>query len=93
MWSVETIAAVYLAAMNGISFALFGLDKQSARKGRGRLPENRLHLFALLGGFLGGILGMQVFRHKTRKPSFIVVYVLASLLSGIAILYAWWEWL
>ena len=43
-----------------------GLGTGKARRDAWRIPESTLWLFALLGGALGGTLGMQVFRHKTR---------------------------
>ena len=47
-----------------------GLDKAKAKAKGWRIPEKRLFLLAVLGGALGGILGMQVFRHKTQHASF-----------------------
>ena len=48
------------------AFLLMGADKGRARRGVWRVPERSLFLPVLLGGALGGVLGMQVFRHKTR---------------------------
>lgn len=53
-----------------VTFALYWQDKHSAISGRWRVSENRLHLGELLGGWPGALLAQQVFRHKTRKPSF-----------------------
>jgi uncharacterized membrane protein YsdA (DUF1294 family) len=68
--------------------ALFGWDKWQARRGGRRVPEARLHAFALAGGFLGAWLGMLAFRHKTRKPAFRVVPIAAAVLHAGA--WAWW---
>jgi uncharacterized membrane protein YsdA (DUF1294 family) len=91
MTVVEIVAITYLALINLAAFTLFGVDKARAAKGHRRIPEIRLMLTALLGGFLGGYLGMQAFRHKTRKLSFLAVYTLASLFSGAALFYLWWS--
>jgi uncharacterized membrane protein YsdA (DUF1294 family) len=56
------------------SFCQYWLDKQSAQKGRWRTPENSLHLAEVLGGWPGALVAQQVFRHKTRKPSFQLVF-------------------
>ncbi|MDG9922999.1 MULTISPECIES: DUF1294 domain-containing protein [unclassified Pseudomonas] len=56
------------------SFCQYWLDKQSARKGRWRTPENSLHIAELLGGWPGALVAQQVFRHKTRKLSFQLVF-------------------
>jgi uncharacterized membrane protein YsdA (DUF1294 family) len=56
------------------SFGLYWTDKRSAAAERRRVPEQRLHLAALLGGWPGALVAQQVFRHKTRKASFQVVF-------------------
>ena len=43
-------------------------------RGDWRTPEVRLHLFELLGGWPGALVAQQVFRHKTRKLSFQLVF-------------------
>ena len=60
------LLALYLAAVNLAAFALMGADKRRARRGRWRISEKALFLPALFGGALGGLLGMRLFRHKTR---------------------------
>ena len=62
----------YLLAVNVLAFALMGLDKLKARKGARRIPEKILFLFVILGGSVGGIIGMLLFRHKTRHWYFAV---------------------
>lgn len=67
-------AAVLAAAVwNAVTFAVYGADKRRARQGRRRVPERTLLLLAALGGSLGALLGMRVFRHKTRKTKFRVL--------------------
>ncbi|MDD0843458.1 DUF1294 domain-containing protein [Pseudomonas sp. Gutcm_11s] len=56
------------------SFCQYWLDKQSAQKGRWRTPENSLHIAELVGGWPGALMAQQVFRHKTRKASFQLVF-------------------
>ena len=50
-----------------ISFALFGVDKRKALKGKWRVSEKALLWSVGIGGFLGGMAGMNYFRHKTIK--------------------------
>lgn len=57
-----------------LAFALYWQDKRSAARGDWRTPEVRLHLFELLGGWPGALVAQQVFRHKTRKLSFQLVF-------------------
>lgn len=63
---------IYLAAANVLAFSLMGADKYKAQRGRWRIPERTLFLSAILGGSLGAILGMGLFRHKTRHRSFVI---------------------
>lgn len=60
------IVLVYLAIVNIVGFAMMGIDKQKAIRGAWRIPEASLFLAAGLGGSIGSILGMQIFRHKTK---------------------------
>ncbi len=48
-----------------------GIDKKRAIKRAFRIPEATLFLIAIIGGTIGSILGMYVFRHKTRHVSFV----------------------
>ena len=61
---------IYIAVINVITFAVFGIDKLKAVKNRWRVPEKILFFLALLGGSLGAIIGMYSFRHKTKKIAF-----------------------
>ena len=79
--------AVWLIAINLVTFAVYGIDKRRARRGAWRVPEKTLFLLPLLGGSIGALLGMRVFRHKT-KHWYFVWGVPAILLVQIA-LAAW----
>ena len=63
---------IYLAVVNIAAFMLMGIDKRRAKRGAWRIPERTLFLSAILGGSPGAILGMQVFRHKTRHRQFTI---------------------
>ena len=80
----------YLAAMNLLLFVLMGADKAKAKRGSRRVPEATLFFLAVVGGSLGGLLGMAVFRHKTLHKSFRIgfpVILIAQLaLAGYLIL-------
>ena len=60
----------YFVLVNIISFVVFGIDKYKAKKEEWRIQEKVLILLAGIGGCIGSILGMIVFRHKIRKPLF-----------------------
>lgn len=60
------IFLVYLLIANIVGFAMMGIDKRKAKRGAWRIKEASLFLAAILGGSIGSIAGMQVFRHKTK---------------------------
>ena len=60
----------YLLLINIVTFIAFAIDKRRARKGKWRIPEARLLLFAALGGTLGAMAGMKICRHKTQHLKF-----------------------
>ena len=66
MRTLLLILFIYLAVINIIGFALMGIDKKRAIRGAWRISESSLFLSALLGGSIGCILGMKLFRHKTK---------------------------
>lgn len=67
-----TIILIYLELVNLAAFALYGIDKRRAKRGKWRIPEATLLLIAVIGGSVGALAGMYLFRHKTRKPKFSV---------------------
>lgn len=60
----------YLALINVITFLMYGIDKLKAKKGRWRIPEATLLLFAIMGGSIGTWLGIKVWHHKTMHKKF-----------------------
>ena len=81
------LLAVWLLAINLVTFAVYGADKRRAKRGAWRVPEKTLFLLPLLGGSVGALLGMRVFHHKT-KHWYFVWGVPAILLAQLA-LAAW----
>jgi len=64
--------AGYLIIMNLCGILFMYIDKNRARKHQWRISEKTLFLVALLGGSIGSILGMRMFRHKTKHWQFKV---------------------
>ena len=76
---MTTAVLIYLAAVNLALLAAMGADKRAAVRKRRRVPEATLFALAVLGGSAGGLLGMLLFRHKTRKPAFAAGFPLILL--------------
>ena len=72
---------LWLMLMSLVLFAVMGADKRRAKKGAWRVPEKTLFLLALLGGALGGVLGMRMFRHKTKHWYFAWGFPILALLQ------------
>lgn len=79
---------LYGVVINVITFLYFGWDKsQAAVQGR-RVRERTLWLLMILGGSIGGLVGMHIFRHKTRKLSFQAA--VAAILAAQIWFLIWW---
>ena len=65
------ILGIYLLILNILGFAFMGIDKRRAIRSAFRIPEATLFAVALLGGSIGSIIGMHLFRHKTKHWYFL----------------------
>jgi len=83
------VPVVYLAASVAAAIA-YGTDKSAARSGAWRTPERTLHVLALMGGWPGALVAQRVFRHKSRKPSFLFAFWATVTLNCSALLWFWW---
>ena len=63
----------YLIIINIISLITMALDKLFAIKNIRRISENALLLITIAGGVFGTTIGMVIFRHKIRKPKFLII--------------------
>lgn len=61
---------IYLIGINLLTFVIFGIDKWKARKRKWRIPEDTLIWLSIVGGSIGALVGMFLFRHKTQKRKF-----------------------
>ena len=78
---------IYLVIINLIGFAIMYIDKQKAKKGKWRIPEKTLLIVTALGGGIGTISGMYVFRHKTQKLKFTIGLPFITILEILGIIY------
>ena len=78
---------IYILIINVITFLIMWFDKHEAKIGDWRVPERTLFLLVLLGGGIGGIAGMYVFRHKTRKWYFKIGFPAILIIQIVFIIY------
>ena len=69
---IEMTEAVlyYLIVINIVTFLVYGIDKWKAKQGSWRISEATLLILAVIGGSIGALLGMKVWRHKTQHKKF-----------------------
>ena len=79
---------LYLLLINALGLILMRIDKKKAQLGRWRIRESTLLTVAALGGSIGTMLGMNLFRHKTKHLRFSlgVPVILVLQIMGAVIL-------
>jgi uncharacterized membrane protein YsdA (DUF1294 family) len=83
-----------LVGINIVTFGYYGYDKWRARMGSRRVPERVLHGMTILGGSLAAYFAMRLFRHKTIKTSFRVVFwtaVAVQIAIVVYVIYRMWK--
>lgn len=82
------IIGAWLLLVSSLGFIWCFLDKSaSTRVNARRIPEMRFYITALLGGTPGVLLGMYLFRHKTKKVSFQAIIIFITSLQIGAVFY------
>ena len=66
------IIIAWLIVINIVALCQMAADKSRAKKGMRRIREKVLFLTAAIGGSVGAIAGMSLFRHKTKHMSFVI---------------------
>ena len=92
LWLI--ILAVDVVVMSVLTLGFYAWDKRQAKKQGWRVPEKRLHLLSLLGGWPGALLGQRWLRHKSIKTRFRIVFWLTVVLHvaiACAVTYLVWD--
>lgn len=84
---VLKIVIIYLVIINILGFLAMGIDKHNAKMANRRIPENTLFSFTILGGGIGTIAGIYVFKHKTKKKKFTIGMPLILILEILIFIY------
>ena len=67
---MENALLYYIIVVNIVTFLVYGIDKWKAKQGSWRISEATLLILAVIGGSIGALLGMKVWRHKTQHKKF-----------------------
>lgn len=86
-----TIALIYLAVVNLVTFFLYGIDKWKAKRSKWRIEESTLLWWAAFGGSIGALLGMKTWHHKSRHKKFTIgvpaILIAQLIVAGILLYY------
>ena len=86
------IILIYLAAINVITFFMYGIDKWKAKQSQWRIKESTLLGLSAIGGSIGALLGMKAWHHKTLHKIFkygVPLMLLAQIILTGTIWYFW----
>lgn len=78
---------IWIGIMSLWTFGIMGLDKNRAKKKERRIPEKNLWILAIFGGGIGAYLGMILFRHKTRRTSFRIGFLMLAIVHILFVVY------
>ena len=84
---LDRLILMYLITINAAGFLLMLVDKLKAKRGAWRIPEATLLAVAAAGGSIGSLIGMKLFRHKTRHLKFTIGIPLILALQIIATIF------
>lgn len=78
---------IYFIVINLLGFLMMYIDKKKAIKGKWRISEKSLFIVTLLGGGIGTNVGMNMFRHKTKKMRFSIGFPTILIVEIALIIY------
>lgn len=85
---MQKVIFFYFLFINLLTFLIYGYDKFISRYGKKRrVSEKELHVFSMIGGFLGASLAMALFHHKIVKSSFLIKHIVILFSWIVAIAY------
>jgi len=67
----------YLIFINLLAFITYYVDKKLAKRKKFRISEKSLFFLSFMGGSIGSLLAMYIFRHKTKKKKFLIINIIS----------------
>lgn len=87
-FSAHKLLVAYLIIINVVTLCAYAVDKIAAIERKSRIRNITLLGLAFIGGSLGALIAMYVFRHKTKKDYYTVGVPLIILMQIVVIAYA-----
>jgi len=84
---MQKVILGYFIFINLLTFIIYTVDKFLSKTKASRVSEKELHVFSIIGGFLGATLSMAIFKHKTAKSSFLIKHIIIILIWIIGTVY------
>lgn len=87
---LKFVLYVYVLIINIVAFVQILVDKRKAINNQERTPEAHFFFYSALFGSAGVLLGMLIYRHKTRKWYFVIgipLIFLQNIFSAMLIYY------
>jgi len=85
--AVVRLYVTAVAVSSVIVLVLYKIDKTKAQRKERRVEEATLHFWEIVGGWPGGLLARESFRHKYKKSSFLIQSRLIMLFHACLILF------
>ncbi len=77
---MNTSFIYYFLIINLISYLVYFYDKKQALNDNYRVSEKFLLSLVIIGGTFGALGSMLIYKHKIRKLTFLLKYVVANIL-------------
>lgn len=87
----EQIFGMYILLISLVGFVLMGIDKYKASKERWRIQELTFMTISFIGGSVGIMIGMIIFKHKINNKKFSIgvplIYIFNLIINRVIIYY------
>ena len=80
---MRDIVIIYIFIINISAFFLYKSDKERAERKKWRISEKTLLTMGFIGGGIGALSAMHIFRHKTKHCYFWVCNILGIVFDTI----------
>lgn len=81
---LPALTVIHIAVFSLLTFMVYKFDKENAKTGGWRTPENILHVLSLFGGWPGAFLAQHILRHKNKKIVFQLIFIITAIASSLA---------